>query len=1502
MHSPRLGDDENVAQNVPAGTIEKNPDPDDKSPGAETEQTEEMDQDNDDEQISQGNDAEQTEQDNDDEQTGQDNDDEENVSAGSNDQEKSNPEKKRQKSGDDHEKMKSRKRRKGHDEDKENEPSDDPSDAPSDEDESQDEDVEDDKDEEESANDGNDKRKVERETKQKKSIRDALDKLSFGKLTLRQPEEPSNPLEPPYTTRPKDVKFIDGFRHFDKKKPDDQKMKRLYDKYMAAKPVQENRHPYPASYPIVNRKDYCTNYAMHSLKISSYLHPEAMDAVVSYLEDDPAQKIMEAKKRTVRISSAMFLGCKPIRVGFLGASLNRLPSEVENMTNIYNFEEVNYYWKAVLNTDDKENTGNEIQDPLEYGQLLIPYHYEINGKACWALFQVMPSSRTIEVLDLYRTMDFSLPTMFLLRWLLDCHKWANRGKQDSGSDDSGSDDMSDDDSVSNPLTWDLYQGRLCSGKLNPKPDNSIQNSGIWTIYLMMLCDSYQDYTDKNQYQLQFLTNIRMTLWFELMNEGMSYTVHVPPTISIRTGDLTLDAEDSDDWMYLSKFYLEVLSPPGDEKWHTRLLVTFFHLLEILCRKIGAPIVFLHRSKKDLPEAAFRNRPTVQTFAFAYQTCDDSDESKKHFPTHTLISVTRKRILNNKWSLHATVYLGCEPELISQKEKNDIITEILQNAHETGWLEEEKCKEALKDLSRFVRSDLLPKNRNARKELFVLQANSLQSLPVKESDVRQLASVPKTMIESTALLLSMIDFPTVPLDTPPMSDNVMKTRRTACDLFYLVMKCCQDCITFSTLEEHVFFYKQTGQKARPFRTREPPQGGVLSALVDMRSMLYFGMGDARDRTIEDWISVNSRNLVKDSFLQRAGSELLSHKKFRITETSEFNILEWTEKYLSLCDTYEERLKVVTKAESVSVQESFAGVNLTNKEKKELSRFKEFSEIVHQAPMLEVSILLTRAKEMVKKYTPTSVSHTARDLHDYWGEMHNKSKEKGDNSYKSRAMRILAKDLQSLVGTATLEDARGNMDTILEKIFELRRYHFFENLPDKLEYEEMMELDTLFSKGKEKCKDKKVFQKIFQLLKKLHGLYVGKRLPFRHPHLSTSNETQKEQGLKKLRIFLKAFIAQLKENIKSREDDRETKGLSFSNQLKDSKEFLKMFNKSGKKMAAGTSHFRRQEKVIRGPFEKLKETDPTKNDDPLAAESLRFASVEERAYVAKNDEKVRQASHLNYNWLKREWRCTMTTLKGKNEKETSKQEVVSENWVKDNFQPEFLVMVKEINKRDTDFFVTIPLGKRDRQTARKHCLQQEICKQEVTSLFPIMNFMRVKSVKMTYWSDKDAYCLGYGLASAVAYIGEKEAAETIALKAKDWSLLPRTEALKDVMMLMEREVPSFGRHQVICDAIEASRKRKFRAEERVLSIKKLTKQVDDFLKIVIPFEKDGGLGHSFCVVRNLIFDASQPTALKLSYKTLNAVSSGIHRIAYAATFNAPSRAFHVYQPKFDKDQSK
>ena len=87
---------------------------------------------------------------------------------------------------------------------------------------------------------------------------------------------------------------------------------------------------------------------------------------------------------------------------------------------------------------------------------------------------------------------------------------------------------------------------------------------------------------------------------------------------------------------------------------------------------------------------------------------------------------------------------------------------------------------------------------------------------------------------------------------------------------------------------------------------------------------------------------------------------------------------------------------------------------------------------------------------------------------------------------------------------------------------------------------------------------------------------------------------------------------------------------------------------------------------------------------------------------------------------------------------------------------------------------------------------------------------------------------------------------------------------------------------------------------MSIKKLTKQVDHFLKIVIPFEKDGGLGHSFCVVKNLIFDASQPTALKLSYKTLNAVASGIHRIAYAATFNAPSRAFHVYQPKFDKDR--
>ena len=90
------------------------------------------------------------------------------------------------------------------------------------------------------------------------------------------------------------------------------------------------------------------------------------------------------------------------------------------------------------------------------------------------------------------------------------------------------------------------------------------------------------------------------------------------------------------------------------------------------------------------------------------------------------------------------------------------------------------------------------------------------------------------------------------------------------------------------------------------------------------------------------------------------------------------------------------------------------------------------------------------------------------------------------------------------------------------------------------------------------------------------------------------------------------------------------------------------------------------------------------------------------------------------------------------------------------------------------------------------------------------------------------------------------------------LPGTQGIEELRKTMRLTSPIIGQATVFND----SRKKK----RRTLTIDDLVSNKTSFPTVVIPIGEDGSMHHAFCAVDDLVFDSTQPFALKCKRETM------------------------------------
>jgi hypothetical protein len=121
----------------------------------------------------------------------------------------------------------------------------------------------------------------------------------------------------------------------------------------------------------------------------------------------------------------------------------------------------------------------------------------------------------------------------------------------------------------------------------------------------------------------------------------------------------------------------------------------------------------------------------------------------------------------------------------------------------------------------------------------------------------------------------------------------------------------------------------------------------------------------------------------------------------------------------------------------------------------------------------------------------------------------------------------------------------------------------------------------------------------------------------------------------------------------------------------------------------------------------------------------------------------------------------------------------------------------------------------------------------------------------------------------------------LQARRYEDLSKEIALIELRKDMRQRVPCIGE----CVMFNAKTSKKKSIKMKV-SIQDLLEKQTRFPTVVIPFGRDGSNNHSFVVVDDLIFDSTQPCAMKLCHGSLDWIcgNDGMGSIDVAMRFNA------------------
>ena len=385
--------------------------------------------------------------------------------------------------------------------------------------------------------------------------------------------------------------------------------------------------------------------------------------------------------------------------------------------------------------------------------------------------------------------------------------------------------------------------------------------------------------------------------------------------------------------------------------------------------------------------------------------------------------------------------------------------------------------------------------------------------------------------------------------------------------------------------------------------------------------------------------------------------------------------------------------------------------------------------------------------------------------------------------------------------------------------------------------------------------------------------------------------------RLNIFLKRYKNQALQELRSRDEDDRQVVDSFTESLKDSVEYRKLFSDNSNKLLEGQTNLKKRKRYIESLFPEPKAAEKDLDDEKykviIEKEAKRQFTRQETAMMNRMEQATHIHRGLNVGRPGETWKVRYTHRPADGGPPQKTDEEVEFVWIEENFLPKFIALVRDINSKDKKAWVEIPLGHTERQTSRRpesdSAVNTDTLEEVGQSFVPQVH---IQQVPIHFQQGDDRYCLAYGVASAVHYLGEQEAAHRIALCAERLANLPRTQAIQEIVDCMHTNLPHLGRHRILCDNLSNKKKRKRRRKQRQLTWKALLGMVDPYPKLIVPVSSDGGVGHAFVIVDDLLFDATQHYAMRLSKKSMHRIISDIHHIGWACTFDQNARQLGSY----------
>ena len=136
-----------------------------------------------------------------------------------------------------------------------------------------------------------------------------------------------------------------------------------------------------------------------------------------------------------------------------------------------------------------------------------------------------------------------------------------------------------------------------------------------------------------------------------------------------------------------------------------------------------------------------------------------------------------------------------------------------------------------------------------------------------------------------------------------------------------------------------------------------------------------------------------------------------------------------------------------------------------------------------------------------------------------------------------------------------------------------------------------------------------------------------------------------------------------------------------------------------------------------------------------------------------------------------------------------------------------------------------------------------------------------VPVHYRQGEKNYCLVYGIASALQYLGMPGIDENLISRAQEISDMPMNGGLKKVIEILDESFPELGRPQIF-NMTNSRRKRKV-----VMRWEELVETPTPFLTIAVPVGSDGCRNHAVVIIDNIIFDSTAKKALVLCKESLD-----------------------------------